>query len=228
MVELLVMPTRNARTISQTGRVTRDGIEIMKNNQGFTLIELLVVISVMTLFSSMIIANVNSARGKAKVTAALSSLDNSFLAAVLCLTDNKPLTGAGAGSEECGAGGSFFQAPTGQPVCDGSTNKWPDIGRYGFSFQICMSDVIQNQFVLLTTNVTQDIICAYNFSNPAVVNNTGRCEVKLHATTGVCTDHGSGGSSSGSLCALGGSQGCTVGVLCPQCSPGEYCDPIGE
>ncbi len=188
----------------------------IKSGVGFTLIELLVVISVITLLSSMVFAKVQGARYKAKITAAQASLNNAFLGAVLCIEDGKPLNSDT--EDTCDAGSSFFLAPNSDPevpICQGSVNNWPNISKYGFSYGICVSNILTDQFVLMTSDGNNDIVCAYNFKN-STINNTGRCDIIENGNVGTCQR--SEGVSSGKLC--------NIGQIPSTCPVGESCQSL--
>lgn len=148
----------------------------------------------------MVFAKVQGARYKAKIAAAQASLNNAFLGAVLCIEDGKDLNSDT--DSTCDAGSSFFLAPNSNPevpICAGSLNKWPSISKYGFSYGICVSNILADQFVLMTTDGFNDIVCSYNFKN-AIINNTSRCDISQNGNVGTC--HKDGVGSSGKLCRV--------------------------
>lgn len=75
-------------------------------NKGFTLIELLVVIAVIGILAAVVLASLNSARGKARDTRRISDLKQIQTALELYHTDNGsyPSTGVPVGSMPTGSG----------------------------------------------------------------------------------------------------------------------------
>ncbi|MFA6466241.1 MAG: type II secretion system protein [Patescibacteria group bacterium] len=78
---------------------------------GFTLVELLVVIAIIGILSTVAVVNLNAARNKAKISAALSWLSNINASATLCdasgglLTDPNDISGYVGGNEICSIAG---------------------------------------------------------------------------------------------------------------------------
>lgn len=82
-----------------------------KNKAGFTLVELLVVIAIIGILSTVAVVNLNAARNKAKISAALSWLSNINALATICdasgglLTDPNDIAGYVGGNEICSIAG---------------------------------------------------------------------------------------------------------------------------
>lgn len=85
----------------------------MKINKGFTLVELLVVIAIIGILSSVVFASLNSARTKARIASAQSSLGSIQAGATICINDALPLAAPTASNN--GGGGA---------ICTGSSTNW--------------------------------------------------------------------------------------------------------
>ena len=77
--------------------------QVKGNNQGFTLIELLVVIAIIGILASVVLASLNSARGKARDAARIAQLEEIEKALNLFWVDNGyyPRESAGANGQIC-------------------------------------------------------------------------------------------------------------------------------
>jgi prepilin-type N-terminal cleavage/methylation domain-containing protein len=108
---------------------------------GFTLVELLVVIAIIGILSSVAVVNLNSARQKAKIAAVKHSLASLGPAIQLCYADNKELTAEYLGPLSCTSGICYcndnYPPEALHPICEGSLNTWPNIGKYGFAYLEC-------------------------------------------------------------------------------------------
>jgi len=93
----------------------------VKLHKGFTLIELLVVISIIGVLSSIVLASMNSAREKAKLTKAYATMVQLNNAAFSCMTDGIALN-------------SFAQSSNpGVQICAGGV-MLPDLTDIGFTY----------------------------------------------------------------------------------------------
>jgi prepilin-type N-terminal cleavage/methylation domain-containing protein len=84
-------------------------------NEGFTLIELLVVIAIIGILSSVVLASLNTARGKGADSAAKSNLNNMRAQAELIYDGVTPNSYAGV----CVAGGNVARALTSAAQAEG-------------------------------------------------------------------------------------------------------------
>ena len=94
----------------------------INHSKGFTLIELLVVISIIGLLSSVVLAQLQSARDKAKFAKVLATMNSINNTAYLCLDGGSGLTIPSTS----GTGGTA--------VCPATTTTLPDISNTGFLY----------------------------------------------------------------------------------------------
>ena|GEM_PF-2320069 len=94
-----------------------------KSKRGFTLIELLVVISIIGLLSSVVLASLNSARGKARFAQAVATMNSIEKAATLEYDDfNNYAPDVGGGATPRFVPKYLSAWPT--PPCPGWTYDW--------------------------------------------------------------------------------------------------------
>ncbi len=115
---------------------------IKRLNRGFTLIELLVVIAIIGILSSVVLASLNTARGKGANAAVKANLNNIRAQAELVYDSASPnsyatvcadpnvtkggaaAASAGGGTFVCNNGAAYWAASTGLKVAEGASNYW--------------------------------------------------------------------------------------------------------
>jgi prepilin-type N-terminal cleavage/methylation domain-containing protein len=98
----------------------------MKRNRGFTLIELLVVIAIIGILSSVVLASLNTARGKGADAAVKANLANARAQAELYYDDANPDSYDGVCAASSGIAASL-SAVTGS-TCSDSLTGWTAVG----------------------------------------------------------------------------------------------------
>ena len=96
----------------------------MKNKQtGFTLIELLVVIAIIGILSSVVLASLNSARGKGSDAAVKEEMDNFKSQAAIYYDNNgQSYNITGATSTTCSTASTVFADPQSVPIINNVMN----------------------------------------------------------------------------------------------------------
>lgn len=100
----------NERNRRKTKRVC-SGIIMYNSQKGFTLIEVLLTMLIISILGTIVFVAIGNQRQKARVTAALQSVQGVPDFAHECNFLKKPLSTPVAGN----------------PICSGSTSEWPDV-----------------------------------------------------------------------------------------------------
>jgi prepilin-type N-terminal cleavage/methylation domain-containing protein len=143
--------------------------------KGFTLIELLVVIAIIGVLASIVIANLDKARGKSRDSRRISDISNIQLALALYLNKNgtyphcAPLPCSGTLSGDQTVLAPYLAVSPNNYISQIPTDpKNTTIYKYGYSsdgLKYCLSAVLENPSSYVNPDITE-AICSTPYSNP--------------------------------------------------------------
>lgn len=170
------------------------------SEKGFTLIELLIVIAIIGIISTVAIINLNRSKEKAEEANLLQTMAIIQRAATICMYDNRDLLCNGAYCT-----GQQSSVPiSGQILCAGSKNNWPDFDNPNMVLGIVSSNRAAGQFCFEVSWEDPNIALAGG----------GVYSIQYYCTNEECYQT----PSLGSPCSISGCQ-----QLGEACGPGNDC-----
>lgn len=94
----------------------------MSKKNGFTLLELLVVIAIIGILSAVILASLNSTKGKGRTAAAQAALNSAKAVANTCLVEGRNLNSPVPGTAICTGGANWPAIPAGWSYQTGTSS----------------------------------------------------------------------------------------------------------